>query len=144
MQPGKEILYLSDQDITATFWGDLTCNVADYGNCQLLVERISAGDGGPQVDPDRVEGWQGHIGRLPVQPGSQNDLLYFVLDGPIPVLYGLGGVDSETQSELDRLAGLESQPEGGATIRIWGLLRDKAQAVTGTRIDVERLEILSP
>ena len=139
-----EIERLRDQDIKATFWGDLTCNVADYGGCQLLVRRISADDGGPQYEPDRVEGWTGRIGRLPVQPGSQNALLYFILDGPVPVLYGIGGDDPALQAELEHLAGEDLQSEGGDTVRIWGELRHKAQPVTGTVIEVERLEVLSP
>lgn len=133
-----EIDRLRDQDIKATFWGDLTCNVADYGACQLLVERISPNDGGPQYGPDRVEGWRGSVGLLPVQPGSQNDLLYFVLEGQVNVLYGIASTDPAIQFDLERLA------EEGASIRVWGSLGNKAQLVTGTVIDVDRLEIVSP
>ena len=139
-----EIARLRDKDIKATFWGDLTCNVADYGGCRLLVRRISADDGGPQYEPDRVEGWTGQVGRLPVQPGSQNSLLYFILDGPVTVLYGIAGADPALQAELERLAGEDLHPEGGEAIRIWGELRPKAQPVTGTVIDVTRLEPVSP
>jgi hypothetical protein len=139
-----EIDRLRDQDIKATFWGALNCGMGDYGACQLLVERISANDGGPQYEADRVAGWQGQIGRLPLQPGSQNELLYFVLDGPVIALYGIASDDSVIQAELERLAGLESQTEGGATIRIWGELYHKVQPVTGTVIEVDRLETVSP
>jgi hypothetical protein len=139
-----EIERLRDRDIKATFWGDLTCNVADYGGCQLLVRRISADDGGPQYELDWVEGWTGQIGRLPVQPGSQNDLLYFVLDGPVTVLYGIAGDDPALRAELERLAGEAPEPGGGGSVRIWGELHAKAQAVTGTVIRVERLESVSP
>jgi len=137
-----EIDRLRDQDIKATFWGDLACNVADYGDCQLRVERISPSDGGPQFEADRVEGWTGRVGRLPLQPGSRDELLYFVLDGPVIVLYGIAGDDPAIQAELARLAGQESQTEGGGNIRIWGELTSRVQPVTGTRIDVERLQIL--
>jgi hypothetical protein len=135
-----EIERLRDQDIKATFWGDLTCNVADYGTCQLLVNRISPNDGGPQIEPDRVEGWQGRIGRLPVQPGSEEALLYFVLDGPVIALYGIASDDPAIQAELERLASETVSPEGGEAIRIWGELFSKAQPVTGTVIKVDRLE----
>ncbi len=133
-----EIERLRDKDIKATFWGDLTCGVADYGACQLLVERLSSDDGGPQYGPDTVEAWQGSVGRLPVQPGSQNNLLYFTLEGQVIALYGITGADPAVQAELDRLA------ENGADIRIWGELNNKAQPVTGTAINVDRLEVVSP
>jgi hypothetical protein len=135
-----EIERLRDQDIKATLWGDLTCNVADYGGCRLLVTRISADDGGPQYEADKVEGWQGQIGRLPVQPGSQNELLYFVLEGPVIALYGIASDDPAIQTELERLAGQTPRPEGRGDMRIWGELDHKAQPMTGTLIEVERLE----
>lgn len=139
-----EIGRLRDRDIKATFWGDLTCNVADYGACQLLVERISPNDGGPAYEPDQVDGWTGQIGRLPVQPSSQNELLYFVLDGPMTILYGIASDDPAIEAELDRLAGEALAAEGGGSVRIWGELHHKAQPVTGTVITVERLEAVSP
>jgi len=126
-----EIERVRDRDIKATFWGDLDCSVADYGACQLLVERISANDGGPQYDPDRVEGWQGRVGRL-----------YFVLEGRVVVLYGIVSDDPAIQAELERLADQADRPEGGDFIRIWGELGHKAQPVTGTVIDVDRLELV--
>ena len=133
-----EIERLRDTDVKATFWGDLTCGVADYGTCQLLVERLSANDGGPHYGPDEVEGWLGSIGRLPVQPGSQNSLLYFILEGEVIALYGIASADPSIQAELERL------PDSGRTVRIWGDLDHKAQPVTGTVIDVDRLEVITP
>jgi hypothetical protein len=133
-----EIERLRDKDVKATFWGNLTCGVADYGSCQLLVERLSADDGGPHYGPDKVEGWQGSIGRLPVQPGSQNSLLYFILEGEVSALYGIASADPSIQTELERLA------DGGRSIRIWGDLGHKAQPVTGTVIDVDQLKVVSP
>ncbi len=139
-----EIERLRDKDIKATFWGDLTCNVGDYGGCRLLVRRIAADDGGPQYEPSRVEGWTGRIGRLAVQPGSQNALLYFILDGPLTILYGIAGDNPVLQADLERLAGEALEPGGGEVIRIWGELRPKAQPVTGTVIEAERFEIVLP
>jgi hypothetical protein len=139
-----EIDRLRDQDIKATFWGSLTCNVADYGACQLLVKRISADDGGPQVEADKVEGWSGRVGRLPAQPVSQNALLYFVLDGPVVVLYGINSDETALQAELARLADEPAVEQGGGDIRIWGELHAKVQPVTGTVINVDRLEYVSP
>lgn len=139
-----EIDRLRDRDVKATFWGEVVCGVADYGGCQLRVDRLSADDGGPQYDPDSVEGWQGRVGRLPVQPGSQNELLYFVLDGRVIALYGIASDDPSMQAELERLAEESDRPEGGGAIRIWGEVSHKAQPVTGTVIEVDRLEALSP
>jgi hypothetical protein len=133
-----EIDRLRDTDTRATFWGQLSCGESTYGPCQLLVTRLSADDGGPSYAPDQIMGWEGTVGRLSVQPGSQNDRLYFVLAGKVPVLYGIASEDPAIQEELERL------PETGTTVRIWGKLHSKTQPVTGTMIDVERLEITSP
>lgn len=138
-----EIDRLRDRDVKATFWGEMACGVGDYGGCRLLVDRLSADDGGPQYEADKIENWQGSVGRLPVQPGSQNDLLYFVLEEPMIALYGIGSNDPAIQAELERLAGETLEPEGGGDIRIWGELNSKAQSVTGTRIEVERFEMIS-
>ena len=131
-----EIDRLQDTDTKATFWGRLSCGASTYGPCQLLVNRLSANDSGSNYAPDQVEGWEGTVGRLPAQPGSQNERLYFVLDGEIPVLYGIASTNPGIQGELERLK------ETGSTIRIWGEVRSKAQPVTGTLIDVERFEMM--
>ena len=133
-----EIDRLRGTDTKATFWGRFACGVGDYGGCQLLVSRLSANDGGPVSAPDPVEGWEGIVGRLLVQPGSQDERLYFVLNSEIPVLYGIASADPSVQAELERLK------ETGSTIRIWGEVRSKAQPVTGTLIDVERLKMVDP
>lgn len=131
-----EIDRLRDRDTKAVLWGSLTCGVSDYGTCQLMVTRLSADDGGPMVSPEPVTGWEGTVGFLPQQPGSQNDLLYFVLTGKIPILYGIASPDATIQAELEQLAGTNQE------IYIWGTLQPKAQPTTGTRIDVTRLEII--
>jgi len=132
-----EIERIRDRDIGAHFWGTLTCGVADYGACQLRVTRLSANDGGPTFNPDPVEGWSGTLGRLPVQPGSQDESLYFSLAGEIPVLYSIISQDPAIQSELERLI------PGESVIRIWGELHNRVNSVTGSQITVDRLEILS-
>ena len=129
-----EIARIRDMDIKAAFWGTFNCGVGDYGDCQLRVSRISANDGGPNHPPEQIESWDGIVGRLPVQPGSQNNRLYFVLAGEVPVLYGISSSDPAIQEELERL------PEAGSTVRIWGELSSNVQPVIGTLIDVTRLE----
>jgi len=131
-----EIDRIRDTDVKATLWGWLTCGVGDYGACQLMVTRLTANDGGPIFTPDQVEGWEGIIGVLPVQPGSQDKSLYFVLPGEVPALYGISSEDPALQLELERLTDSEK------SVRIWGELKSRAQPVTGTLIEVNRLEVV--
>jgi hypothetical protein len=131
-----EIDRLRDTDVKATLWGRLTCGVGDYGACQLMVTRMTANDGGPLFTPDQVKGWEGTIGELPVQPGSQDNSLYFVLPGQVPALYGISSEDPAIQAELERLVG------SNTIIRIWGELSSKVQPVTGSMLDVKRLELV--
>jgi hypothetical protein len=130
-----EIDRIRDRDVRAHFWGSLTCGVGDYGACQLMVDRLSANDGGPSFAPDPVEGWLGVVGRLPGQPGSQNETL-FVLAGEVPVLYSIHSDDPTIQSELEEL-----QDRDGS-IRIWGELHSRVHPVTGSQIMADRLEIV--
>lgn len=129
-----EIERILDTDTKATFWGSLTCGASTYGPCQLVTTRLSANDGGPSYDPDQVVGWEGTVGRLSAQPGGQNDILYFVLTGEVPALYGVSSEDPAIQEELKQLA------DTGEVTQIWGDLRSKAQPVTGTLIDVTELK----
>ena len=101
-----------------------------------MVTRITANDGGPLFKPDRVEGWEGTNGQLPVQPGSQSKSLYFVLPGGVPALYGISSEDPALQLELEGLIDAEE------SVLIWGELRSRAQPVTGTLIEVNRLEVV--
>jgi hypothetical protein len=131
-----EIDRIRDRDVRATVWGTLVCGVGDYGACQLRVVRISANDGGPVFDPERVDGWEGTIGWLPGPPGSQEGAHLFVLSGEFPVLYGITSADPSLQEQLGDLQDTET------VVRIWGELRSRVQPVTGTLIDIDRLEIL--
>jgi hypothetical protein len=133
-----EIERLRDRDVSAAFWGRFVCGVADYGDCQLRVTRIAPNDGGPSYDPDPVIGWEGQVGQWPSQPGSENQILYFVLDGEVPVLYGLAGADPAVQAKLEELSGSD------VVVRLWGELQSRAQPVTGTLIVAERLEVVEP
>jgi hypothetical protein len=131
-----EIDRVRDRDTRVTVWGTLACGVGDYGACQLRVTRFSANDGGPTFDPERVEGWEGTIGWLPAPPGSEESIHYFVLAGEIPALYGIATGDPAMQAELERLQNTET------IVRIWGELRSRVQPVTGTLIDIDRLEVV--
>jgi hypothetical protein len=130
-----EIDRVRDRDIRVTVWGTLACGVGDYGACQLRVTRISANDGGPVSDPERVEGWEGTIGWLPGPPGSGEGLQYFVLAGEVPALYGVTSADPSIQEQLRDLQATET------VVRIWGELQSRVQPETGTLVEVDRLEI---
>lgn len=131
-----EIDRIRDRDVRVTVWGTLVCGVGDYGACQLRVARFSANDGGPTFDPEPVEGWQGTIGWLPGPPGSQQGVHLFVLSGEFPVLYGITSANLSLQKQLGDLQDTET------VVRIWGELHSRVQPVTGTLIDIDRLETL--
>jgi hypothetical protein len=113
----------------AHFWGTLTCDVIDYGGCQLLVTRVRVGT--EVAEPEPVEGWEGTIVGNP--PGSQFDD-YFVLAGDFPVGYGIGSIGPETREQLAALR------DTGARVRVWGLLRTGVPDAFGAQIDVTRVE----
>jgi hypothetical protein len=115
----------------AHFWGTLTCDVIDYGGCQLLVTRVRAGTEVAESQP--VEGWEGTIVGNP--PGSQFDD-YFVLAGGFPVGYGIGSIEPEVREQLAALR------DTGAGVRVWGLLRAGVPDAFGSQIDVARLEVI--
>ena len=131
-----EIDRVRDRDVRVTVWGALVCGVGDYGACQLRVTRFSANDGGPAFEPERVEGWEGTLGWLPGPPGSQDGVYLFVLSGEFPVLYGIASADPSVQEQLADLQDTER------VVRIWGELRSRVHRMTGTLIDIERLEIV--
>jgi len=81
------------------FWGVLTCDVLDYGGCQLLVTRLRPDDGpGPFFNPDPVEGWEGTVYNGPPGPRSGGDD-YFALVGDFNVQYGIWSTDSAINSQ---------------------------------------------
>jgi hypothetical protein len=114
----------------AHVWGTLTCDVPDYGGCQLLVTRLRYG----AVDtvPEPVDGWQGTLVSNP--PGSQFDD-YLRLSGGYPVAYGLHSLDPQLQAELEALR------DTGTTFRVWGGLRTGVPDAFGSQIQVARIEL---
>jgi len=133
-----EIVALRDKEEPgkyAHFWGALTCDMADYGDCQLVVTRLDPGTPpGPRFDPDPVEGWQGRVFSI---PGMAQFDDYFVLDGPFPVQFGIRGADEALQAQLEDLR------DTSATIRIWGEIQCAIPDTMGCSIGVERWELVS-
>jgi hypothetical protein len=130
-----EIEQLRDSGSYANFWGTLTCDVPDYGGCQLVVTRLDPGTPpGPRFDPDPVEGWQGQLFSV---PGIAQLDDYFVLDGPFPVRYGFRGADEALQAQLEDLR------DTSATVQIWGEIQCAIPDVCGCQIRVERWELVA-
>jgi hypothetical protein len=131
-----EIVALRDKEEPgrhAHFWGTLTCDVLDYGGCQLLVTRLRPDGPGPFFDADPVEGWEGTIYSGP--PGLQVDD-YYVLVGDLNVRYGIWSPDSALNSQL------ESLRDTGTVVRVWGQVVAGVMDGNGTQVQVERFEIV--
>ncbi|MBL7065087.1 MAG: protease inhibitor I42 family protein [Anaerolineae bacterium] len=130
-----EIVALRDSGFYANFWGTLTCDVPNYGGCQLVATRLDPSTPpGPRFDPDPVEGWQGQLFSV---PGMAQFDDYFVLDGPFPVRYGFQGADEALQAQLEDLR------DTSATVRIWGEIQCAIPDVCGCQIGVERWELVA-
>ena len=114
----------------AHFWGALSCEVLDYGACQLLVTRLRYG--AVATEPESVEAWQGTLVSNP--PGAQFDD-YFVLSGDYPVAYGLHSLDPQLQAELEALQ------DTGTSFHVWGTLRTGVPDSFGSQIQATRIEI---
>jgi hypothetical protein len=118
----------------ANFWGTLTCDVLDYGGCQLLVTRLRIDGPGPFFPSDPVEGWEGTIISGPLGPRSGGDD-YFLLAAGFPVQYGIDSLDPALRSQL------ESLRDTGTVIRVWGQLSAGVMDWNATQIQVTRLEV---
>jgi hypothetical protein len=119
----------------AHFWGRLTCNVPDYGGCQLVVDRIRSG--ARATEPEPVEGWAGTV--VGNEPGSQFDD-FFVLAGDFPVAYGIGPAPDEN-GELALAGNLVQLRDSGKTIHVWGNLITGVPDAYGSQIQVTRIEV---
>lgn len=128
----SQIEALRDSGSYAHFWGTLSCDVPDYGSCQLLVTRLRPEGPGPLFEPEPVEGWEGTIVGLPADAQFDDA---FVLAGDFRAGYGIDSLDSSIAAQLAELR------DTGTTVRVWGELTCPAIDSYGTQIQVKRVEV---
>jgi putative hemolysin len=114
-------------------WGSLTCEVADYGNCQLSASKVRFGQF--QSDPELVEGWQGEVvcSHFNSSPDNQCGNA-FRLAGDFPVWYGLWSPDAQIQTQLEALRDTDQ------IVQVWGEIVAGVPDVNGTQIRVSRID----
>jgi hypothetical protein len=118
----------------AHFWGTLTCDVIDYGGCQLLVTRLRVDGPGPFFTPDYVDGWEGTIVSGPEGPRSGGNDCLVLSSSQFMVEYGIDSTDPELAAEIAALR------DTGITVRVWGQVNAGVMDWSGTQIQVERIE----
>jgi hypothetical protein len=134
----EEIIALRDQEEPgkyAHFWGTLSCDVPDYGGCQLLVDRIGVGT--KITGPEAIDSWLGKIYSL--EPGMQFDDT-FVLEGNYPVQYGISSFTAENGFPI-YAEELESLRDTDQIIKISGELICGVPDSNGCQIRVGYLEV---
>ena len=128
-----ELHFLRDQqgvDEYAHFWGQFTCGVADYNNCQLIVDKIHR-DG---YIEENVVGWVGTVTAHTFNGGLSH---VFQLSGEVPMWYSLhASQDPALQAQIENLR------DTGAQVKIWGTLMVGVPDVNGLRIEPTRIEVL--
>jgi hypothetical protein len=115
----------------AHFWGELNCEVADYNGCQLLVTKLRYG--ASATEGDRVEGWQGRLIGHTFNSGLSS---VFVLDYRFPMWFSADSNDEAIKNEIGTLR------DSGAVVRLWGELLTGVPDVNGSRIQIERIEVV--
>lgn len=123
---------LVDTGTEVLVWGELTCGVADYGDCRVDVTTVTAttATDAAAAPTSPVVGWAGTIRAL----GGASDMEdLFQLDGPLPLQYGIAGASEDIEDQLAEAR------EQGQHIRIWGTLEPLADDVNRTRIIVTEI-----
>jgi putative hemolysin len=131
-QPGKY----------AHFWGNLNCDVLDYGGCQLLVERLRIDGPGEFFEPDLVDGWRGTIKSFSYEePGAPHPDDAFIPAGDYPVQYGIESAISSESGERDLSDVITSLRDTGQELLIWGDLTCGLPDAGGCQIEIYRIEV---
>lgn len=119
----------------ANFWGSVTCGVDDYQGCQLVVDRLRAGQ--EQSAAEAVDGWAGEI--ISQAAGAQFDDA-FVLSGDYPIWFGIASAigDDGSPTYAEALADLR---DTGKQVSVWGQLLCGVPDANGCQIQVQRAEV---
>jgi len=118
----------------AIFWGELFCEVPDFGGCQLVVEKILKGSA--QSEPEPLEDWTGMVVCSHFNSSPDNECgNAFVLLGDFPVWYGIWSQDADILTQINALR------ETGQIIVVSGQLLAGVPDVNGTQIQVEKIDI---
>lgn len=114
-------------------WGDLSCRVEDYNNCQILVNQLQYG---ANYSEEEVGDWIGTIKRYTFNGG---DATIFELPGDFPMWYSIhASQDPNLQAQIKQLR------DTGALVKVSGQLLVGIPDVNGTRIEVSNLEVIEP
>lgn len=112
-------------------WGTLSCNVDDYNNCQLVVDRTQYG---ANYSEEEINDW---VGMIKSSTFNSATSFVFELDGTFPMWYSIhASQDQVLQAEI------ESLRDTGSVVRVSGRLMVGVPDVNGTRIEVSSLEVL--
>ena len=96
----SEIRFLRDADGTdeyVYFWGQFSCGVADYGQCQLLVDQIQR----EGYTEETAEDW---VGTIRTQLFNNEVNTIFQLVGDVPMWYGIKSTDAEIRTRIAALS----------------------------------------
>ena len=80
------------------FWGTLQCNVEDYNQCQLVVDKMQYG---ANYSEENLKNWQGTVKSYTFNGGDSS---VFELSGDIPMWYSIrASQDPEMQTKIDNV-----------------------------------------
>jgi hypothetical protein len=112
-------------------WGALSCNVEDYNNCQLTVDRLQYG---ANYSEEAIKGWVGTIKSHTFNSGMS---YVFELAGEFPMWYSIYASKDESLK-----AQIEDFRDTGAIVLVSGKLMVGVPDVNGTRIEITSLELI--
>jgi hypothetical protein len=112
------------------FWGTLLCDIDDYNNCQLVVERMQYGANYSEQD---IADWFGTI-----KSSTFNDRQSYVFEllSQFPMWYSVDASQSESlQAQIERFL------KNGEIVEVSGKLMVGVPDVNGSRIEISSIEI---
>jgi hypothetical protein len=129
----SEIHYLRDAEGPNEYvhlWGNLSCGIDDYNNCQLVVERMQYGANYSEED---IADWFGTIKSSTFNDGQS---YVFELLNYFPMWYSIHASQNEIlQAEIERFL------KTGDIVEISGKLMVGVPDVNGSRIEISSIEV---